>query len=128
MPDPVAGKRNERLKELFLHEISDALRNVNGLNAHGLLTLTGTDLTKDGKILYVYYSVLGTPEDRRRKELLLNANIRDIRTQLFRRLRLKVIPEIVFKFDETPQKASQLEDIFKRIRSEHEKKDGNSRP
>ncbi|MDA8132605.1 MAG: ribosome-binding factor A [Elusimicrobia bacterium] len=124
----MAGKRNERLRELFLHEISAALRGVNGLNSHGLLTLTGTDLTRDGKILYVYYSVLGTPEDRRRKELLLNANIRDIRSLLFRRLRLKVIPEIVFKFDETPEKASHLEDIFKRIRSENEKNDENTGP
>ncbi|MDA8244540.1 MAG: ribosome-binding factor A [Elusimicrobia bacterium] len=124
----MAGKRNERLRELFLHEISAALRGVNGLNAHGLLTLTGTELTRDGKILYVFYSVLGTPEDRRRKELLLNANLRDIRTLLFRRLRLKVIPEIVFKFDETPEKASHLEDIFKRIRSEHEKSDEDPRP
>jgi len=121
----MASKRNERLKELFLHEISGALRNVNGLNSHGLLTLTGANLTPDGKILYVYYSVLGTEEERRRKELLLNANLWDIRSLLFKRLRLKVIPEIVFRFDETPEKASHIEDIFNKIRSEHDKTDAN---
>ncbi len=120
--------RNERLKELFLHEISAALRGVNWLNARGILTLTGADLTRDGKILYVYYSVIGTEEERKRKELLLNANVRDVRSLLFKRLRLKVIPEIVFKFDDTPEKASHLEDIFKRIRSEHEKTDENAGP
>lgn len=121
----MASKRNERLKELFLHEISGALRNVNGINARGLLTLTGASLTQDGKILYVYYSVLGTEEDRRRKELLLNANIRDIRSLLFKRLRLKTIPELVFKFDETPEQAAHIEDIFNKIRSEHDKTDAN---
>lgn len=124
----MGSKRNERLRELFLQEISEALKGVNGINAHGILTLTGTDLTKDGKILYVYYSVLGSDEDRQRKQLLLSANIRDVRSRLFRRLRLKVIPEIVFKFDGTPEKASQIEDIFRQIRSEHEKTDENPGP
>ncbi len=124
----MASKRNERLRELFLHEISAALRNVNGLNAHGILTLTGADLTSDGKILYVYYSVLGTDEERKRKELLLNANAREVRSLLFKRLRLKVVPELVFRFDDTPEKASHIEDIFSRIRAEHEKTDENPGP
>lgn len=120
--------RNERLKELFLREISAALRNVNGLNARGILTLTGADLTRDGKNLYVYYSVLGTEEERKRKELLLNANAREVRSLLFKRLRLKVVPEIVFRFDETPEKASHIEEIFNRIHSEHERTDENPGP
>lgn len=124
----MGSKRNERLRELFLQEISEALKGVNGLNSRGLLTLTGTDLTRDGKILYVYYSVLGSEEDRERKQLLLSANIRDVRSRLFKRLRLKVIPEIVFKFDETPEKASHIEDIFSQIRAEHEKTDENPGP
>jgi ribosome-binding factor A len=125
VPDPVGSKRNERLKELFLQEINAALRNVNGINANGILTLTGAELTRDMKILNVFYSVLGTLDQRKRKDLILSANARDIRTQLFKRLRLKDIPEIVFKFDETPEKAAQLEDIFSKIRSEHEKTDEN---
>ena len=124
----MGSKRNERLKELFLQEISAALRNVNGINAHGLLTLTGTELTRDGKVLYVFYSVMGTEEQRRRKDLLLKANVWDIRSILFKRLRLKSIPEIVFKFDETPEKAAHIEDIFKKINSEHEKTDENPGP
>ncbi|MBI4350089.1 MAG: ribosome-binding factor A [Elusimicrobia bacterium] len=114
----MGAKRNQRLKELFLHEISEALRNVNGVNAHGLLTLTGTELTKDAKVLYVYYSVLGTEAEKQRKELLLKANAREIRTQLFKRLCIKTVPELVFKYDDTPEKAAHIENIFKQIRSE----------
>lgn len=121
----MGSKRNERLKELFLQEISAQLRNVNGINANGILTLTGADLTGDGDVLYVYYSVLGTEDERRRKERILNANSRDIRTALFKRLRLKTVPELVFKFDETPEKASHLESLFKKIHSENDKTDAN---
>lgn len=121
----MGSKRNDRLKELFLQEITVELRNVHGINANGILTLTGASLTRDGKVLSVYYSVLGSAEDRQRKEKILLANVRDIRTALFKRLCLKNVPEIVFKFDETPEKASHLEDIFKKIRSEHDKTDEN---
>ena len=120
------SKRNERLRELFLHEISSALRDVNGINSNGLLTLTGAELTKDNKVLYVYYSVLGTADDRNRKERVLKANSREIRTRLFKRLCLKMVPELVFRFDETPGKAAKLENIFAKIRSEHDKPDANT--
>ncbi|MCM2266357.1 MAG: ribosome-binding factor A [Elusimicrobiales bacterium] len=124
----MGSKRNERLKELFLQEISGALRNVNGVNTHGILTLTGASLTSDCKVLYVYYSVMGSEDDRRRKQLLLNANAWDLRSLLFKRLRLKNVPELIFKFDETPEKASHIEDIFSKIRSEHDKTDENTGP
>ncbi len=120
------SKRNERLRELFLHEISSALRDVNGINSNGLLTLTGAELTKDNKVLYVYYSVLGTADDRNRKERVLKANSREIRTRLFKRLCLKMVPELVFRFDETPGKAAKLENIFAKIRAEHDKPDANT--
>lgn len=124
----MGSKRNDRLKELFLQEISDALRKVNGINAHGLLTLTGASLTSDGKVLYVYYSVLGTDEDRRRKALLLSANAWDLRSLLFKRLRLKIVPELQFKYDQTPEQASHIEDIFSKIRAENDKNDENPGP
>lgn len=124
----MGSKRNDRLRELFLQEINQALRNINGINSNGILTLTGTNLTKDGKVLSVFYSVLGSAQDRQRKERILAANVRDIRTALFKRLCLKNVPEIVFKFDETPEQAAHIEDIFKQIRSEHEKTDENPGP
>ncbi len=121
----MASKRNERLRELFIQEINLQLRNINGINANGILTLTGGELTKDGKVLYVFYSVLGTEDDRRRKAGILAANVREIRTALFKRLCLKIVPELVFKYDETPEQASHIESLFKKIRSENDKTDAN---
>jgi ribosome-binding factor A len=121
----MGSKRNERLKELFLAEISQALRNVNGINANGILTLTGSELTRDSKVLYVFYSVLGTADDRRRKALILAANAREIRSLLFKRLRLKNVPELVFKFDDTPEKAAHIEELFNQLSSENDKTDAN---
>ncbi|HBA60656.1 MAG TPA: ribosome-binding factor A [Elusimicrobia bacterium] len=122
------SKRHQRLTGLFIQEITLALRNVHGLNDKGLLTITGADLSRDDKTLDVFYSVLGTPEEQARKQRILTANSREIRTILFKRLRLKSVPEISFKFDETPQKAAHIEKLLDNLRSEHDTTDENTRP
>jgi ribosome-binding factor A len=121
-------KREDRLKELFLREVTAALRGVNGLNSGGtgILTITGVDLTSDAKDLSVYYSVIGTPQQKERCERILKASIRDIRQSLKKRLRLRVIPNLVFKFDSTPEYAAHIEDLFTRIKSE--KNDAHENP
>lgn len=113
-------KREDRLKELFLREITAALRGVNGLNScgAGILTITGVDLTNDAKDLSAYYSVIGTPQQKERCERILKASIRDIRQTLKKRLRLRIIPNLVFKFDDTPEYAAHIEDLFTKIKSE----------
>ncbi|HNW45019.1 MAG TPA: ribosome-binding factor A [Elusimicrobiales bacterium] len=126
------SKRHERLRELFLQEVTMALRNVNGLNDNGLLTLTGAELSRDDKVFTVFYSVMGTPEELARKARVLAANSREVRTTLFKRLRLRAVPEIVFKFDETPQKAAHIEKLLNKIKSERpdpdEKSDTDENP
>ena len=119
-------KREDRLKELFLREITAALRGVNGLNSTaGILTMTGVDLTNEGKDLSAYYSVIGTPQQKERCERILKASIWDIRQTLKKRLRLRIIPNLVFKFDSTPEYAAHMEDLFTKIRSEKkDTKDG----
>ena len=112
------SKRHERLRELFLQEVTMALRNVVSLNDNGLLTITGAELSRDDKTFTVYYSVMGTPQDLARKARVLAANSREVRSLLFKRLRLRAVPEIVFKFDETPQKAAHIEDLLNKIKAE----------
>ncbi len=99
-----------------------ALRGVSGLNDNGLLTLTGAELSGDDKQLTVFYSVLGTPKELERKARVLAANAREVRTILFKRLRLRAVPEILFKFDETPQKAAHIESLLKKIHDENKDK------
>lgn len=122
-------KREDRLKELFLREVTAALRGVNGLNSTaGILTITGVDLTNDAKDLSVYYSVIGTAQQKERCERILKAAIWDIRQTLKKRLRLRVIPNLVFKFDSTPEYAAHIEDLFSKIKSEKKDTDAHENP
>jgi ribosome-binding factor A len=116
--------RTDRLKELFLREISTALRTVHGLNTHGIVTLTGVELVDEGKMLHVFFSVFGSGSDRDWTQALLTRSIHVLRAALKSRLRLRTIPAIMFKYDPTPEEAAKIEGIFDRIRAE--KKDENA--
>ena len=109
------SRRHERLSELFFREVSFALKDINGLNAYGILTLTGVSLSADGKNMDVYFSVYGSEADREKSHRILNKSVRFIRQNLKARLRLRIIPNINFKFDDTPDKASKIEEILSRI-------------
>lgn len=115
-------KREDRLKELFLREVNLALKDVAGVNTHGILTLTGLELSNDGKQMDVFFSVFGNDADKAKTHAILTSSIHYIRQTMKKRLRLKVIPAIVFKYDDTPEKAAKLESLFDKIRSEDAKK------
>ena len=121
MPKPL---RTDRLKELFSREVSLALRDVHGLNTRGIVTLTGVELVDEGKLLHVYFSVFGSGQDRTWTEALLTRSIYLIRAAFKKRLRLRVIPAIMFKYDNTPEAAAKMESIFAKIKAE--KKDENT--
>jgi len=116
--------RTDRLKELFLREISLALRDVHGLNTRGIVTLTGVELVDDGKMLHVYFSVFGSESERDWSGALLTRSIYLIRSALKARLRIRTIPAIMFKYDPTPEAAARIESVFDKIKAE--KKDENT--
>jgi ribosome-binding factor A len=111
-------KRSERLNELFLAEVNFALRDVNGLNSNGIVTITGVKISPDGKDLSVFYSVLGSPQDREKSGLILQRAVREVRESMRKRLRLKYIPNLMFRYDSTPAEAAKLEKLFRKLDSE----------
>ena len=111
-------ERNLRLEALFMREINFALRNANLPDLGGLFTLTGTKLSKDKKNLTVYYSVYGTESEKQAAAGRLEEVKNEIRLSMKRRLRLKIIPNIFFEFDDTACRAERIEAVLRRIEYE----------
>jgi ribosome-binding factor A len=111
--------RNERLRELFHAEIIKTLREIKDPGITGLLTVTDVELSADRKDLTVYYSVLGTPEERRRTDKALQRCSPYIHHLLIKRLALKLVPKIAFRFDDTPRRASRIDQLLGDIEKEH---------
>lgn len=111
-------KRSDRLRELFLGEINASLREVHDPGLSGFLTITDLSLSPDAKSARVYYSFLGSAEGRAGVQRALERAAAFIRQRLYRRLRLKFIPKLEFRFDDTPEQAHRIETLLNRIRED----------
>lgn len=111
--------RSDRLRELFRAEITLALRGVKdpGLSG-GLLTVTDLSLSPDMKTATVYYSVLGSKRQLESSSKALERASPYLRQVLRKRLTLKNIPELRFVFDDTPRRASRIDQILLRLERE----------
>jgi len=113
--------RSDRLKELYREEIALALQGVKDPGLKGFLTITAVELSLDKKHLNVFYSILGTEKDRADAEHALNRAAPYLRQVLRKRVTVKFIPEIHFKYDDTPRKAAQIDKML--LKLEQEKRD-----
>ena len=112
--------RSDRLKELFRAELSQALRGVKDPGLSGLLTLTDLNLSPDKKTLFVYYSILGSERQRASASKALERASPYLRQVLRKRVTLKMIPQIKFIYDETPQKAARIDKVLLKIEAEEQ--------
>lgn len=113
-------ERNDRLNELFIKEISKLLVTVKDPGMAGLLTVTGLDLARDRKTAKIFFSVIGSEEDRSSTERALNRAAEYLRQQMKGRLKLRIIPKLSFHYDPTPERAHRIEQIFDQIRAQDE--------
>lgn len=112
--------RIKRLETLLLEEINTLItkKAANG-ELGGFVTITAVHLSKDLAAAKVYFSVFGSPEDRKQTQEALSLLRKEIGAELRRRLHLKRIPSFSFEYDDTPEKASRVEAIFQVIEKEH---------
>lgn len=110
--------RVERLQSLFLSEIASFISGKGSAGIRGVVTITGVEISKSLEHATVYFSVYGTPEEIERTTQVMESKKWDIRHLLRDRVRIRRIPDLSFKFDNTPGKAARLENIFRKIEGE----------
>ena len=109
--------RKLRLAEVFKQEFASWLARNPGGCIRGLLTITEVKVTQDLEHCTVYFSVFGTDEERQYTTERLCALASQAR-RLLGKLRLKQIPTVEFRYDDTPAQASRVEEIFERLNGE----------
>lgn len=117
----MAYDRGERVAELLQQQISILLREVKDPGVAGLVTVTGIKLTKDRKSAVVFYSVLGSAEQKESTAKALARVAPFIRHQLREKVQLRQIPQVEFRFDPTPERAQRIEEILSGIEKEKER-------
>jgi ribosome-binding factor A len=110
-------KRADRVSELIHAEMVGILRDIKELN-HGLLTVTKVKLTDDLQTCRIFYSVIGTQEDKESVDKVLKENLKHIRFQLANSVDFRRTPTIEFKYDSSAEEAIRVFELLDKIKQE----------
>ncbi|HYI22981.1 MAG TPA: 30S ribosome-binding factor RbfA [Candidatus Limnocylindrales bacterium] len=101
------SERTARLDELLREEISEVIRREVDDPRIGFVTITSVDVSRDLSHANVWVSVIGTPDEKRSTLRALSHAMPFVRRRLGR-LRLKRIPALHVKEDETAERGTRL--------------------
>ena len=110
------SRRISRLCDQIQEEVSDIIHRKLKDPRVGFVTVTGVRLAADLSRASVYVSVMGNPDDVTKTTACLDGASSFIRSELGRRLRIKRIPELTFRLDDSGVKGARIESILRQLK------------
>lgn len=110
--------KTDKVSDLLKHAISNSFLFELEIEKLRWITITGVSVNKDLKIANVFYTALETAISKEEAQKLLDENVPKIKKYLSKNLRLKKIPDLIFKFDDVEEKAARIEEILSTIPKE----------
>lgn len=108
--------KQERLEKILEREISNMLLLEIKDDRLKYVTITKVALTNDLSIATVYYTVRGNEEQKEATTKNLIEASGFIRTSLSKKLEIRKVPELRFKYDESLEYGERIEQILKDIK------------
>ena len=109
MPNP---QRLRRVADQIQRELSGLLRTELKDPRVGMVTLTGVEVSPDLAHAKIFFTTLGDAESLTRTEAGLERAAGFLRTQLGRRLKLRVMPELHFHHDASVERGVRLSQLI----------------
>lgn len=110
------SRRSERVSDLLLEILSELLLREVKDPRIGTVTLTRAEIGADLRSARVGYCTLGDPSARARAQQGLESAARFLRGKVARALRMRRAPEIHFQYDDTFEKAGEVDRLLKSVR------------
>jgi ribosome-binding factor A len=114
----MAKFRTGRVGEQIKKEISSLIQTELKDPRIGFVTVTGVEVTGDLSLARVYLSILGSEEEKAETLKSLQRAKGFLRTELGRRIRLRLTPEIEFRFDSSIEYGSRIEALLHELNRE----------
>ena len=89
------------------------------------VTITDVEVSQDLMHANIYYTHIGDPEERDEVQRALEKAAGFLRTELAHRTRLRRVPELRFKYDETLIRARRIDELLDQIAREREQNSGD---
>lgn len=109
-------KRSVRVADQMQHEIADIIFRKIKDPRIGFVTVTAVEVSSDLKNAKVFVSQFGGDKEETLRGL--SSASRFIRSELGRRMRLKFVPELIFRIDDSAEKSAHVMDVLRSIKVE----------
>ncbi len=83
----------------------------------GFITVTGVKVSPDLSVARIFYSLIGSDEQRAQTQEGLDAAKSFVRREVTRRVKLRVSPEVFFSFDPSLEEGDKIERLIKEVRN-----------
>jgi ribosome-binding factor A len=113
-------KRSERVSDQMKQEIADILMRKIKDPRIGFVTVTDVEVSDDLRNAKVFVSVYGGDKEDSLKGLRSASAF--IRAELGRRMRMRFMPELLFRFDSTVEQGAHIMELLRSLEEEKEKK------
>ncbi len=111
--------RQRGVQELLVQDISEILQREMKDPRIGFVTITDAEVTPDLRQARIYFSVLGTGEEREESGKALNRAAGFIRAQFAKRAEMRYVPELRFVFDTSVDRGARLSALLEQVRQEN---------
>jgi ribosome-binding factor A len=116
----MTSPRIARLRELFKQETSAILRRDMKDPRIGFVSVTDVELTPDLRHARIFVSVYGDAEAKARTMAGLRSAEGFVRTELAQRIRLRYIPQVSFRIDESIEQGDRINRLLRQVTGEHD--------
>lgn len=114
----MSNMRAERVGEQMKQEIMDIVNNKVKDPRVGFLTITDVELTNDLSHAKVYLTVLGSNKEIDNTFKALEKAKGFIKSELGSRMRLRIIPDLTFKYDKSIEYGNKIERMIQDLHKE----------
>jgi ribosome-binding factor A len=111
-----ARKLAERIKVLVAEALERAVKDPD----LGFVTLTEVKVTPDLQHASIFYTVYGTPAEKKRSAEIIEKNRGLVRREVGHNLSIRLTPTIEFIPDEIPETAAAMNDLLAEARARDE--------
>lgn len=83
----------------------------------GFITLTGVKVSPDLSVAQIYYSMIGTDEQKAETQAGLDAAKGFVRREVTKKVKLRISPEVFFTFDPSLEEGDKIDRLLKEVRN-----------
>ncbi len=117
----MAGYRQNRIDEEVRRELGAVIRTLKDPRMADIVSVVQVEVTRDLRYATAYISVMGSEEEEKNTLLALKAAAGFVRREIGNRLKLRAVPEFIFKADHSIAYGAHINQVLKDVMGNAEK-------